>query len=580
MTTLQLDQALARFASIPDEAIVAALTNDPRPEDLGGWRQSREGEENYGIAAGPQIRALVANHTFWEFCAEVFPNNDVIDTGRPGAPQRYPDWLLFLVQCGAGMRQHTTISKSVDYFKDRAAWNEFAAFVDPYVPADMTRLRDLPYRKPRSPRRTLAKPGTPKHSRTKARKPELRLVRPSHLEPQVPGPQGHHVDMFRLRWRGTEKVTKRPFLVGHRDFGMRDKAMAAFRRLAVDQAQAMGMLDPNVPLAFKKPDRNQFVGADGVVFPVPRKGNNPTAAVHETGVGKVYGSKYTMFSIRISGQYMSRVILDFVHTLKAHEILGDDRAREAHLATDESQAVLDVMPHLAAQAGSGLHGLLVDSAVRGQALVQLQRSDMVVVNYPYAESNPNSKEGGRLAKGRVEKNHLRHIATHAVPDFSGKPRVCQHPIFAVGGELLEVFVDEGGKDAVRPLKIEAFQRRGKAPEARQYLIARITCHHGDAFDERIPLFHDGKTPGSLRGVNWGEFCRVFAPGTKQFKYLYGARNDTEARHSDLKARMTYLPRDIAGQELRLLGAAMAVNAIAWQVHLQAHHEANVIDNTA
>jgi len=33
-----------------------------------------------------------------------------------------------------------------------------------------------------------------------------------------------------------------------------------------------------------------------------------------------------------------------------------------------------------------------------------------------------------------------------------------------------------------------------------------------------------------------------------------------------------------GQELRLLGASVAINAIAWQVHLQAHGEKNVIDD--
>lgn len=60
--------------------------------------------------------------------------------------------------------------------------------------------------------------------------------------------------------------------------------------------------------------------------------------------------------------------------------------------------------------------------------------------------------------------------------------------------------------------------------------------------------------------------------------LYGGRNDTEARHADLKARVKYLPRDVMGQELRLLGASVAINAIAWQVHLQAHGEKNVIDD--
>ena len=48
----------------------------------------------------------------------------------------------------------------------------------------------------------------------------------------------------------------------------------------------------------------------------------------------------------------------------------------------------------------------------------------------------------------------------------------------------------------------------------------------------------------------------------------------------LKARVKHLPQDVAGQELRLLGAGMAINAIAYQVHLQAHGLPNVIDDTA
>lgn len=55
---------------------------------------------------------------------------------------------------------------------------------------------------------------------------------------------------------------------------------------------------------------------------------------------------------------------------------------------------------------------------------------------------------------------------------------------------------------------------------------------------------------------------------------------TEARHADLKARVKYLPPDVLGQELRLLASSVAINAAAWQVHLQAHGERNVIDDTA
>lgn len=66
----------------------------------------------------------------------------------------------------------------------------------------------------------------------------------------------------------------------------------------------------------------------------------------------------------------------------------------------------------------------------------------------------------------------------------------------------------------------------------------------------------------------------------QFQYLYGARNDTEARHADLKSRIKYLPPDVAGQDLRMLGAMVTSNAVAWQAHLQAQEQPNVFDGTA
>jgi hypothetical protein len=62
--------------------------------------------------------------------------------------------------------------------------------------------------------------------------------------------------------------------------------------------------------------------------------------------------------------------------------------------------------------------------------------------------------------------------------------------------------------------------------------------------------------------------------------LYGARNDTEARHADLKSRIKYLPPDVPGQDLRMLGAMVTANALAWQVHLQAREQPNVFDGTA
>ncbi len=96
----------------------------------------------------------------------------------------------------------------------------------------------------------------------------------------------------------------------------------------------------------------------------------------------------------------------------------------------------------------------------------------------------------------------------------------------------------------------------------------------------LGLLHTEGPRTSPGNTNCGEASRVYSPGSPQSTHLYGARNDTEARHADPKARVKYLPRDVLGQELRLLASSIAINAAAWQVHLQAHDEPNVIDDTA
>jgi hypothetical protein len=144
---------------------------------------------------------------------------------------------------------------------------------------------------------------------------------------------------------------------------------------------------------------------------------------------------------------------------------------------------------------------------------------------------------------------------------------CEHPIYAVGGELVELLATSDGSDVLRHIPAQGYQRRGKPGSYREYLLVTTDCL-GTEQTVRVPLFRTDGPSNGPRGGNTREVSRVYAPGSPQFKYHYAARNDTEARHSDLKSRTRHLPRDVAGQELRLLGAAMTINAAAWQVHLQ------------
>ncbi len=145
---------------------------------------------------------------------------------------------------------------------------------------------------------------------------------------------------------------------------------------------------------------------------------------------------------------------------------------------------------------------------------------------------------------------------------------------------MQVITNSMGDQQLEQLEYVGYQQRLNADGTRrEYHRVKVTCDQGQDFIERVPLFHTSPTSNDP-DANWGEYVRVYPPGGAAFKYLYGARNDTEARHHDLKARVKHLPEDVAGQQLRLLGAAIANNALSWQAHLREHAKSNVIDDTA
>jgi hypothetical protein len=251
---------------------------------------------------------------------------------------------------------------------------------------------------------------------------------------------------------------------------------------------------------------------------------------------RVRGSKFTVGSTRISGQYMSRVIFEFAHT-------GTDPNSRA---TDEQQAVRDITPIIGAltektinrKTKRGLKMVLVDSAVRGQDVTHLQRLGYTVVNYPHAQSNPDGGPGKRLNPTRVEKNHLRTVAVH--DDEHGD--ACARMIYAFGGEPRASrgrpdwpARDQPAEDPPPQAGAEQGRHLPRLPAPRR----RLRPHRNNVRATHPAVHTDG--PSTDPDYNWGEVCRVFPPTSAAFQYPYGQRNDTEARHTDLRARAKYLP---------------------------------------
>lgn len=345
--------------------------------------------------------------------------------------------------------------------------------------------------------------------------------------------------------------------------------MQRFREHAVQLAMFMGQLGTYATPSFHAPDPSAHIGVDGTVFEMSkRKKKDSCSEPHSVGgqTKPKWGSKFTIFSSRIPGQRFSRLILDFAHTGRSPD--------SAYVS--ESAAILAIAPMIRHLTGGHAQGILVDSVIRGQDVVSLERGGLTVVNYPHAASNPDGGPGRRLNATRVEKSHLRTILTHGATTTE----ICAHRIYAVGGALAELTTNADGEPVLIPKpRLRRRFRKNKDGTRREYHEIAIQCSGRGDFTAHVPLFHTDPTSGDPEG-NWGEVVRTYPPGSEEFALLYGQRNDTEARHADLMARIKHLPRDVAGQELRLLGAAIATNALSLHAHLQAHGQPNIFDDSA
>jgi len=530
--------------------------------------QSRAGEERHFVSPTEELRAVYSSPIFWTTAFEL-PRND-LTTQIHGRPALYPDWLLFLLTCGAAISGIGTRGAAVALMADARLWRDFVEDIDDFVPEGFTRVADLrPSRvqedtreRPRAGILTTATNATPLVRREDARKNQSAKI------PVMPPPANHHLDYFALRWRGLKKGRSglAPAQPGDAWYGVRARVIRAARAAAITQVQSMGQLHPTKPFQYRKPDPSQFVGFDGVVFPMSRRRHSSASCdEHVTGGGStpVYGSKYTIASTRTLGSYGSRMILDFQHNGGAQSSDPDEAKATVTMAKDLSRAT-----------ARGMKGIVVDSVIRCRAVSDLERNWVTVVNNPVAASNPSAKTGQRRGPGRREKGYLRTVATHA--DSNGV--VCEHGVYFYGGVPVEGITGQDGRLTVVPLEILEYEQRGQAVR-RQYFRTAIKCTLAGDFEARVPLFHTDATSNDP-DVNYGEVARVFPPNTHSFTRLYGMRNDTESRHTELKARLHHLPADVAGQELRLLGAMIVINSVAWQLHLQSARRRNVLDDTA
>jgi len=562
------------LAVVAEERLAAVLA--PRPDPIRfPTVQTREGEFRRTASIFQQFRAIYSSQWFWQV-VDVFPRNAVPE-GIPGRRQSFPDYLLALVVVCGGVKGLGTTSAALRQLSDPHLWAQFISDLERFVPEGWTRVSELNPDQ-RAWDRALSCRVTASASKpegTLALKPVRHASPTPATLPPVPWPSPDHVRYFEAKVRGHRKQDNRwvPTQAGDEYYMILARLNIAFERASIEQVQAMGLAGAHESFHFQRPWPGQYLLADGTVFGLKhlRSLKNVTSCEEHSVGGQtrtVYGTKFDIISTRVPLQPQSRVILAVAHV--GHDPLSH--------SSSEARTTVDLALRLRDLSGGGIKGVICDSAVRGAQVTELQRAGLVCVNYPHALSNPEGGAGHRLAPGRVDKNHLAKVITH---ETNGQP--CHHFLYWLGGLLIEKYQTFDGTWDVRAVQVTGYKKhlnRGASnATCREYLRIEINCTFAGSITARVPLFHLDGTDDSL-AHNFGEVVRVFAPSSPEFLGLYPSRNDTEARHSDLKQRIKYMPRDVAGQHLKVLAASLAVNALSWQFHLQAHHEANVFNNTA
>lgn len=524
--TLPLPTTLAPLPGQPQNSKVKVVSRGRRARVLSYGRDGRlqarrprTHEEREAASLFQGVRAIIADPAFWAVAATL-PGNARIE-GSPGRPPTHPTWVYFLVAATTALTG--TQRSAITFFADPAVWEFIRRYTADYLPAGFDPAGPTP-------------------------------------------PKRHHLMHHHTKWDCAEWDA------------FANSARVEHTKQALKSATEAGLLDPAKPLRYDHADPAQFIAYDGTIFRPASKSRpvkdpdkmakrrvDPAAGWHKSGAQKqrVWGSKVVFASVR-SDAYHGRFILDF------EQVTGPTKTGVG----DEAAATITSATRLKEQA-PGAHGVICDSALRGEHLVRLAAIGLVTVNHPHAKRNPNRLAGGRNAPGRVGKQHK--VRTHKHLLANG--RECVHEVFANDSVLYQSGFNANGQTIRVEVPVVGYDKRAnRNGDWRYYLKVRIGCPYGDQ-DIAIPLYHDDTTPGGLKFAR-GEYLRLYPTNTPQFDVLYGRRNDTESLHNQLKVRLRKMPAyGQRRQRLYLLGLVVAHNALTRAHALRDAGLPNPLDHT-
>lgn len=368
--------------------------------------------------------------------------------------------------------------------------------------------------------------------------------------------------------------------------GYADALANALTEPALTIGRSIGMYDPTSSVNWARPERENSIYGDGSTFrPLSdvrfidgelvgsRAKHSPRVAT--TFVGKKGDrGKNTNLGLPIAlvgghgGRRYQRVVLGLRHYQDA----------------DEVGAALALFKHVVDMAGGGVHAAHYDMLMSGVHRRRIQRLGLV----PIVEMNQPSSDTTRLplppelyrsrgknpttGKTRMKtavKIHRIGVAVHETHRGT-----CGHDIHAIDGAL--VAVPSGRRltlDAALLNRISVDQiqdEHGYAFLARY----RMPCRDG-AFEWEFD--HNAERPGRRSGRTGeapaAEYVSLIPEADPHFDLIKGRRSDVESTFATLKLRLDHARASKLCPEAFLadvVGGAMWINAIAWDVHAAQH----------
>jgi hypothetical protein len=366
-------------------------------------------------------------------------------------------------------------------------------------------------------------------------------------------------------WLRGQPMRRHHYLYGRTRWLTRPSVLEAIhdlhRRLAVDQARSLGLLDPAGPGSWTHPDLSRMLYADGkVLTPLYRAhpGDTrldkttgelrpvraePDGGLHFEGTGETaWGTKWVHVAVR-SPEVHGRVILDVDWV--------PSPGGEAATAMDSFTALAPLCP--------GAQGVIYDTALRGVHHQRLLRDLGLLSVNKVAAAKAGAKTPRRGDGKRVPKSTFVEQRSITLVDGTSS----EIALFAQDGAIgTATLTDTGEQRFVELRRVRTHRNADKGGTYRWYNDYQLPPHLGGG---NITVRLHGTADDAKRKFNRTENIRPIPATDPDFTRLYRRRNDAESINRALDDTLWLRRAHSVGHErqhLNLLSHALGVNSLA------------------